>query len=146
MTVRWRKHAAPGIGCLLAAASMLAAANVLAAPAPPCEACHGAHGEGMAAVQAPRIAGQTADYLQKQLMELSKKHDIISNVRGKGLLTAFDFPDKLTRDKFIKLGMDNNAMFLGCGHHTIRFRPTLIIDKNHINEGLNIMEIILNVL
>jgi cytochrome c553 len=34
---------------------------------PPCEACHGAHGEGMAAAHVPRIAGQSADYLKKQL-------------------------------------------------------------------------------
>jgi cytochrome c553 len=32
---------------------------------PPCQACHGAHGEGNGAV--PRIAGQHADYLKKQL-------------------------------------------------------------------------------
>ncbi len=38
-----------------------------AAAAPPCEACHGAHGEGMAAAHVPRIAGQSADYLKKQL-------------------------------------------------------------------------------
>jgi cytochrome c553 len=37
------------------------------APAPPCEACHGAHGEGMAAAHVPRIAGQSAEYLKKQL-------------------------------------------------------------------------------
>ena len=39
-----------------------------ASPAtPPCEACHGAHGEGMAAAHVPRLAGQSADYLRKQL-------------------------------------------------------------------------------
>jgi len=32
---------------------------------PPCQACHGAHGEGNAAV--PRVSGQHADYLKKQL-------------------------------------------------------------------------------
>jgi cytochrome c553 len=32
---------------------------------PPCQACHGAHGEGNGVV--PRIAGQHADYLKKQL-------------------------------------------------------------------------------
>jgi cytochrome c553 len=36
-------------------------------PLPPCEACHGAHGEGMAAAHVPRIAGQSAEYLKKQL-------------------------------------------------------------------------------
>jgi len=43
------------------------AAKPAAAAAPPCEACHGAHGEGMAAAHVPRIAGQSADYLKKQL-------------------------------------------------------------------------------
>jgi cytochrome c553 len=38
-----------------------------AAATPPCEACNGAHGEGMAAAHVPRIAGQSADYLKKQL-------------------------------------------------------------------------------
>jgi cytochrome c553 len=32
---------------------------------PPCQACHGAHGEGNSII--PRIAGQHADYLKKQL-------------------------------------------------------------------------------
>lgn len=32
---------------------------------PPCQACHGAHGEGSAII--PRLAGQHADYLKKQL-------------------------------------------------------------------------------
>src|SRR4030081_2081448 len=43
------------------------AAKPAAATAAPCEACHGAHGEGMAAAHVPRIAGQSADYLQQQL-------------------------------------------------------------------------------
>jgi thiosulfate dehydrogenase len=41
-------------------------APVEATPAP-CDACHGAHGEGMAAAHVPRIAGQSAEYLKKQL-------------------------------------------------------------------------------
>jgi cytochrome c553 len=32
-----------------------------------CQGCHGAHGEGMPAAHVPRIAGQTAAYLKKQL-------------------------------------------------------------------------------
>jgi cytochrome c553 len=36
-------------------------------PAAPCAACHGAQGEGMSAAQVPRIAGQSAEYLKKQL-------------------------------------------------------------------------------
>jgi cytochrome c553 len=32
-----------------------------------CQACHGAHGEGVPATGGPRLAGQTADYLAAQL-------------------------------------------------------------------------------
>jgi cytochrome c553 len=56
-----------GLTCALAASSAPAPAAKPAAATPPCEACHGAHGEGMAAAHVPRIAGQSADYLQKQL-------------------------------------------------------------------------------
>ncbi len=38
-----------------------------AAIAVPCQACHGAHGEGVPATGGPRLAGQTADYLAAQL-------------------------------------------------------------------------------
>jgi cytochrome c553 len=62
-----RTHAGELVGSL----SLLFAAVPAATPAvpatPPCEACHGSHGEGMAAAHVPRLAGQSAEYLQKQL-------------------------------------------------------------------------------
>ncbi|GAC1300235.1 MAG: L-lysine 6-transaminase [Mucilaginibacter sp.] len=79
-------------------------------------------------------------YLQNELIRISKSRPVIQNVRGKGLMTAFDLPDKTARDKFIQLGLEQNVMFLGCGDHTIRFRPALIIDKKHIDDGLEILE------
>lgn len=85
-------------------------------------------------------AAQMGEYLQNQLTEIAKRTAIISNIRGKGLLTAFDFPDKNRRDAFIKQGLEHNIMFLGCGDKTIRFRPALIIEKEHIDHGLDVLE------
>ena len=85
-------------------------------------------------------AAQMGDYLQTRLAEIAEKLPIISNVRGKGLLTAFDFPDTTTRNKFISKGMEQNVMFLGCGDQSIRFRPALIIEQKHIDDGLEILE------
>jgi len=85
-------------------------------------------------------AANVGEYLQNELIRISEKRNIISNVRGKGLLTAFDFPNKTTRDKFVKLGLEKNVMYLGCGERSIRFRPALIIDKKHIDDGLSILE------
>jgi cytochrome c553 len=73
-----------GLRCrvVLAAASTLFAVASLtlaagAATSPPvntanaaiatCQSCHGVHGEGMPAAHVPRIAGQSAEYLKKQL-------------------------------------------------------------------------------
>jgi L-lysine 6-transaminase len=85
-------------------------------------------------------AALMGEYLQNGLTEVAERHPVISNVRGKGLLTAFDFPDKVTRDSFIKKGFDNNIMYLGCGERSVRFRPALIIEKSHIDIGLEMLE------
>ena len=83
------------------------------------------------------------NYLKERLQKFSETYDKVSNVRGRGLLAAFDFPNKDMRDKFIKEGLEQNVMFLGCGNQTIRFRPALIMQPEHIDAGLEVMEKIL---
>jgi len=85
-------------------------------------------------------AAKMGDYLQDQLAAIAEKHSSITNIRGKGLLTAFDFPNKDMRDKFVDIGLEHNVMFLGCGEKSIRFRPALIIEQKHIDEGLEILQ------
>lgn len=82
-------------------------------------------------------------YLKNGLLKLADRFDQISNVRGKGLMCAFDFPSTEIRNDFIKKGLEKNVMFLGCGSHTIRFRPALCMETKHIDEGLSVMEKIL---
>ena len=48
-----------------------------------CAACHGANGEGSAAAHVPRIAGQSAEYLQKQL------DDYASGARDSAIMANF---------------------------------------------------------
>jgi len=85
-------------------------------------------------------AAENGTYLQQRLKDIAAKHNIMSNVRGRGLLCAFDFTDGKSRDEFIARGMQQNVMFLGCSDRTIRFRPALIIEKNNIDEGLTVLE------
>lgn len=86
-------------------------------------------------------AAENGQYLQNGLTAIASRYPtVIGNVRGKGLLTAFDFADGEKRNTFLQTGMANNVMFLGCGNHTIRFRPALIIEQQHIDEGLNLLE------
>ena len=83
------------------------------------------------------------EYLKMRLGQLAEKYSKMTNVRGRGLLCAFDFPDKAMRDAFIQEGMRHNVMFLGCGIRSIRFRPALCIEKKHIDEGIAVMDKIL---
>jgi len=91
-------------------------------------------------------AALIGDYLQDELSKIASRNDLIGNVRGKGLMTAFDFVDKAHRDQFIQEGIKRDIMFLGCGNQTIRFRPALIMEKQHIDTGLTVLEEILAVL
>jgi L-lysine 6-transaminase len=88
-------------------------------------------------------ATAVGSYLTTQLAQLAAKYDKLSNVRGRGLLCAFDLPSKEMRNAFIKKGLENNVMFLGCGNQAIRFRPALCIEKKHIDLGVEVMEKIL---
>ncbi|GAA4779163.1 L-lysine 6-transaminase [Olivibacter ginsenosidimutans] len=82
-------------------------------------------------------------YLQEHLQTLADSYPVVRNVRGKGLLTAFDFPNKETRDHFLKKGLEKNALFLGCGERTIRFRPALIIREEDIDKGIAVIDDVL---
>ena len=88
-------------------------------------------------------AAEVGQYLKDQLHALAERYDQISNVRGKGMLCAFDFPNTEMRNTFIKKGLAQNVMFLGCGAQTIRFRPALIMEKSHIDLGVEVMTKIL---
>lgn len=103
----------------------------------------------MEIIEEDNLCGNAAlmgDYLQNELSKIAQKNTIIGNIRGRGLLTAFDFPDKTKRDNFIAEAMKRNVMFLGCGNNAIRFRPALIMDKMHIDDGLTVLEQVLAIL
>ncbi|UKT62422.1 L-lysine 6-transaminase [Pedobacter mucosus] len=91
-------------------------------------------------------ATEVGDYLKNNLTQFAQKYNTINNVRGRGLLCSFDFPDTQMRNNFINKGIQNNVMFLGCGEKTIRFRPALCIEQKHIDQGLTVMEKILPLL
>jgi len=74
------------------------------------------------------------------LKEIGDKYpDKISNVRGRGLMCAFDLKTPEKRDDIQKKLYAENLIILGCGSNTIRFRPPLIINSEEIKETLDIV-------
>ncbi|NIT59769.1 MAG: L-lysine 6-transaminase [Aliifodinibius sp.] len=85
-------------------------------------------------------AATVGTYLQDKINDLSEQFEHVTNPRGKGLFCAVDFPNAHARDTVIKECFNNNLMILSCGERTMRFRPPLTVSKEHIDEGLNIIE------
>ncbi|MFO0837222.1 MAG: L-lysine 6-transaminase [Phycisphaerae bacterium] len=85
-------------------------------------------------------AGQTGAYLLEQLHKLAERHPQISAVRGRGLMCAFDLPTAEIRDRFRRACFERQAMVLGCGERTVRFRPVLDIDREDIDRGLDVID------
>ena len=78
--------------------------------------------------------------LLEGLTQIARGSDLISNVRGRGAMIAFDLPDPRARDIFRGLLLENGLVALKCGTRSIRFRPMLDLDAVSVEEGLGIVE------
>lgn len=80
-------------------------------------------------------------YLLNRIYELQNKYpDKISNGRGLGLFCAFDCSTPELRNKIMSESHKNNMLILGCGEKSLRFRPSLAITEDEINEGFAILD------
>jgi L-lysine 6-transaminase len=61
--------------------------------------------------------------------------ELISNVRYKGLMAAFDLPNPILRDEFRKACYEQKMLVLPSGTHDIRFRPILTVSEDDLNDG-----------
>jgi len=64
--------------------------------------------------------------------------EYISNVRGKGLMCAFDVKTPELRGKFLDACARNKMLVLPCGTHTVRFRPALNVPLEDLAKGVEI--------
>lgn len=86
-------------------------------------------------------------YLMNRLSEIqSNLPDLVSNVRGLGLLCSFDLPSTELRNEFRKVAEKEKLLILGCGVKSIRFRPMLNITDDELEEGLQIVEKVLKII
>jgi len=81
-------------------------------------------------------AARMGDYFLKEL----KKIDGLSNVRGAGLMIAFDLDDSEKRDAFVAKLQAASILPLTCGDRGVRFRPHLTITKVDIDFVINSMQ------
>ncbi|MFQ5484888.1 MAG: L-lysine 6-transaminase [bacterium] len=85
-------------------------------------------------------AKNIGEYFLRQLQNLEQEFaDHICNVRGRGLMIAFDLPDETFRNHFLYKLFENGSIALTCGHASIRFRPALNITREFVDEAMSIV-------
>lgn len=89
-------------------------------------------------VENARVMG---DYLLSKIQNITETHPgLLSNPRGKGLYCAMDAIDADTRKKILASVFEKGAIILPSGEKAIRFRPSLNIEKKHLDECFEIIE------
>lgn len=73
-------------------------------------------------------------YLKEELLKLQENKTTISNVRGFGLLLAFDLPTGEERNTFIKKAYNHKLILLSCGDQSVRFRPHLNVKREDLEK------------
>jgi 4-aminobutyrate aminotransferase len=71
---------------------------------------------------------------------LSKLPEPASNVRGLGLMLAFDMPSKQIRNNLIIECLQNGLVLLGCGNSGVRVIPPYIVSKKEVDQAMEILE------
>jgi len=92
-------------------------------------------------------ARKMGDYTMKQLLEFQKSSEIVGDVRGKGLMIGVEIvKDRETKERAPELAKEimmecfrHGLMILTCGPNTIRLVPPLVISKETIDQGFDIL-------
>ncbi len=93
-------------------------------------------------------AARVGSYLNKRLTELQDRYEIIGDVRGMGLMQATELvKDRRTkehavaeRDAIVEMCCKRGLILLPAGRSTIRYIPPLCVDRDFIDEGIDILD------
>ncbi|MBI4510571.1 MAG: acetyl ornithine aminotransferase family protein, partial [Deltaproteobacteria bacterium] len=90
---------------------------------------------------------ETGDMLKAGLASLQKKHAVIGDVRGVGLMIGAEFVVPKTGEPagnyvgdLEQLAFSKGLLLLSCGKSTIRFAPPLVIGPHEVEVGLKILD------
>ncbi|CAJ0929685.1 unnamed protein product, partial [Mesorhabditis belari] len=78
---------------------------------------------------------------QKQLHQLQEAHPAkLANARGLSTFAAIDLSSAELRDKLVTQATNNGLHCGGCGEKTLRFRPSLVYEKKHVDLTFDLLD------
>jgi 4-aminobutyrate aminotransferase len=95
-----------------------------------------------------RNSQEVGDHMRKRMAGWPKKHKIVGDVRGRGLMIGVEIvKDQATReygaaerDRVVELAFERGVLFLGCGPSTVRIAPALIVTKDEADVAVDVLE------
>ncbi|MGO9402247.1 MAG: acetyl ornithine aminotransferase family protein [Terriglobales bacterium] len=95
-----------------------------------------------------RNSQEVGDHMLKRMAGWPKKHKIVGDVRGRGLMIGVDIvKDQATRehgnserDRIVEEAFERGILFLGCGPSTVRIAPPLIVTKDEADVAMDALE------
>ncbi len=92
-------------------------------------------------------ANTSGKYLLSALQDIQNEFpSLVSNARGLGLMCSFDLPTNELRNKFKDKCLEEKLIILGCGERSMRFRPSLNVTPQELDEGLQIIRKVLKLI
>jgi len=95
-------------------------------------------------------AAKVGAHFLDRLRELQTRHDVIGEVRGKGLMIGMELIDPSTReparalcDAVVTRAFHRGLLLLSCGQSTVRFMPPLMIGEADVDEAMVLLEAVL---
>ena len=93
-------------------------------------------------------AAKVGAYFMDRLRELQRRHPVIGDVRGKGLMIGMELvedresrrPAKALCDAVITRAFHHGLLLLTCGASTVRFMPPLMITTADVDEAVTLLE------
>jgi 4-aminobutyrate aminotransferase len=95
-----------------------------------------------------RNSQEVGDHMMKRMAGWPKKHKIVGDVRGRGLMIGVDIvKDQATReygnserDRVVEAAFERGILFLGCGPSTVRIAPPLIVTRDEADVAMDALE------
>lgn len=96
-------------------------------------------------------AAEQGDYMLARLNQMAARHPSIGDVRGKGLMIGVEFvqdkanktPDARIRNRIVELAFEHGLLLMGCGANSMRLIPPLVIERDQVDEGLDIFDYVI---
>jgi acetylornithine/succinyldiaminopimelate/putrescine aminotransferase len=83
-------------------------------------------------------AAKQGEYLEKALHGLKKRHELIVDVRGTGLMQGIEL--SVPAAPIVQKCLDGGLLLVTAGERVIRFVPALIVGESHIDEMIGVLE------